>query len=517
MADATRPIAQGNTPSAQAPYVLALDVGSSSTRAILFDATGNAVPHVKAQTTYSAHSDASGESSFDADALVEQVALTIDEALAAAGPLAQQIAAVAIDTFWHSLVAVDASGRPLMPVLTWADTRAQDAADTLRRELDERALHERTGAGLHASYWPAKLRWLAQTQPQVASRAAQYLSFGEFLHRQIVGRSVCSLSMASGTGLLVTRSGRWATDLLPTLGVHREQLPNLGDLRDSVRGLTPAYAQRWPALRDARWFPAFGDGATANVGSGCMSPGQVAITVGTSSAVRAVVPNSGDVAPDGLWLYLVDARRALLGGALSEGGNLFAWMEQTLRVPPLAEAEAQMTALAPDGHGLTILPFVAGERSLGWHGAARATISGMHTHTTPFELLRAGVEALAYRISAVYTRLAQTLAREGAPDHGGAAPLLVASGGALLGSPLFQQIVADSLGVPLHPSREHEASARGAALLALEALGILSEAATAAPQLGAPVLPDAARGAIYQRGAARQAALYHKLLDESAV
>src|SRR5258708_10566149 len=184
------------------PYVLALDIGTSSVRALLFDATGNAVPNVLAQHTYNLNTSGEGEVSVDADMLVDLVSKTIDEALVAAGPLASQIGAVATDTFWHSLMGVDASGRPLMPLVTWEDTRPGDAALELREQLDEAAIHARTGARFHASYWPAKLRWLATQAPDTFARVAQWLSFGEYLYRHFLGRSVCSLSMASVTGLL---------------------------------------------------------------------------------------------------------------------------------------------------------------------------------------------------------------------------------------------------------------------------------------------------------------------------
>src|SRR6266581_7576314 len=235
-------------------FIFALDVGTSSVRALLFDATGAAIPHIRAQHSYKLITSNEGEVSVDADMLVETVAKSVDETLAAAGPLAAQIGAVATDTFWHSLIGVDASNHALMPLLTWEDTRPRRASAELRAQLDEKAIHERTGALLHASYWPAKLRWLATNQPDVFKYAAQWLSFGEYLHRQVLGRSVCSLSMASATGLLETRARAWDSELLKTLSVGPEQLPTLGDLNDSLHGLTPAFATRWPSLHDVPWF-----------------------------------------------------------------------------------------------------------------------------------------------------------------------------------------------------------------------------------------------------------------------
>src|SRR6266516_303418 len=489
------------------PYILSLDIGTSSVRALLFDATGTVVPHVFAQHTYTLTTSGEGELSVDADPLDALVAKAIDEVLAAAGPLASQVAAVATATFWHSIMAVDSSGHPLMPVLTWGDTRPRHAVTWLRGQLDEAEIQARTGARLHGCYWPAKLRWLSTTQPELIQCTAQWLSFGEYLHRQLLGRSVCSLSMASGTGMLVTRTHSWDTQLQELLGLRAEQLPQLGDLHDSITGLKPEFASRWPALQDVPWFPAIGDGAAANAGSGCATEENWAITIGTSSAMRVVV--SPDVVPStGLWLYLLDKKRGLLGGALSEGGNVFAWLGSTLKLPPLAEAEALIATLPPDGHGLTILPFISGERSPGWHGEARMAVTGITTHTSPPDLLSASVEALAYQLGVVYEQLNTALEKREI------APMLIGSGGAMLSSPTLQSIIADTLNAPLYPLLEREASARGVALLALESLGIIPDIAQVPVELGAPVLPEEAHYAIYKQGSKRQHKLYQAILGD---
>jgi gluconokinase len=492
----------------QPPFVLSLDVGTSSTRALLFDASGAVVPKVLSQRIYKLTTSSEGEVSVDADALLDVVALTISDALGEAGSLAQQIGAVAIDTFWHSLLGVDKSGRPIMPLITWEDTRPHRASLDLRKRLNEQEVHDRTGARFHASYWPAKLHWLAQEQPETFSQAAQWLSFGEYLHRRLLGRSVCSLSMASGTGMLETRARAWDNELIEALNVRFEQLPQLGDLRDSVQGLTSEYASAWPVLRNVPWFPAVGDGAAACVGSGCANEQNWSLTMGTSSAMRVVVTPERVVPPMGLWLYLIDGKRAVLGGALSEGGNLLNWLDTVLKLPSLRDAESLVKVLEPDGHGLTILPFISGERSLGWHADARMTIAGISIHTSPTDLLRAGMEALAYQIRAVYDQLCGALKMEQAT------PKVIGSGGALLGSIVLQSIIADTLGAAIYPSRDHEASARGAALLALEALGKIPDVAQVAPNLEAPVQPDAGRGAIYRKAAQRQRELYQLLLGE---
>ena len=487
------------------PYILALDVGTSSTRALLFDATGASMPSVLARRQYQLMTEEQGEVAVDGDDLVALVGQTIDDALRLAGPLAKQIGAVAIDTFWHSLIAVDEQNKPLTPVITWEDTRPYNAAAELARELDEQAVHARTGARFHASYWPAKIRWLTKEQPEVVKQTAQWLSFGEYLYRRLLGRSVCSLSMASGTGMLNRRKRAWDTELIEALGVRAEQFPQLGDVGDSIRGLRAEYTSGWSALRDVPWFPATGDGAAACVGSGCATTENWSLTIGTSSAIRVVLSPEQVTPPLGLWLYLIDGKRGVLGGALSEGGNMLNWIDTAFKLPSLASAEPLVASVKPDSHGLTILPFISGERSLGWHAEARMTVANLNVHTTPADMLRAGMEALAYQLGAVYQVLRDTLKLEQEPR-------MIGSGGALLGSPSLQQMIADTLGTPLYPSQDHEASARGAALLALEALGVIPDLSQVAPVLDAPFQPDAGRGAIYRKAAQRQQELYQKLL-----
>src|SRR5207244_4361444 len=139
-------------------------VGTSSTRALLFDATGARIPDVGSQHTYQLITSNEGEVSVDVEMLAGVVEQTIDETLKEAGSRAQQIGAVAMDTFWHGLMAIDASGHPITPLITWEDTRPYHSTLALRQQLDERAVHDRTGARFHASYWPAKLHWLANQQ-----------------------------------------------------------------------------------------------------------------------------------------------------------------------------------------------------------------------------------------------------------------------------------------------------------------------------------------------------------------
>ena len=481
----------------EAPLVLAIDVGSSSARALLYDARGRAVDGVLAQAAYALTVAADGASELDPKAVLACVGECIDAALQQAGPLAAEIRAVGCDTLASTFLALDDAGRPLTPVITYADTRNAPDALALQHAFDEAVVHDRTGCLLRTSYWPARLAWLRRTRPEVWSGAAAWVTLGEWLEREWFGVNRVSTSAAAWTGLLDRRTLEWDAPLLATLGASPDQFAPLVDVSTPARGLREPYVRRWPALCDVPWFPAIGDGAAANIGSGCVGPDRVALTLGTTGALRVVLPEVA-VMPPGLWCYRVDGARALLGGATSEGGNVYAWLSQTLRLGDADTVEAQLAAQAPDGHGLTVLPFVAGERSPGWAGDVPATFHGLTLATTPIGILRAGLEAVAYRFALILQSL---------PLVNASQPL-IASGGALQRSPAWAQIFADVLGREVVLSAEPEATSRGVAVLALEALGHTADPAST----GRVFAPIDAHHRRYAEAVRRQQMLYERVI-----
>jgi gluconokinase len=477
--------------------VIALDLGTSSARATLYDARGRAVEGRFHQVSYAPTTTADGGVEHDPAALLDAAVTCLDAVVRAARH--EDVRAVGVTSFWHGLLGFDAAHHPVTPVFMWADSRSAREAGLLRDALDEDALHARTGCHLHASYWPAKLRWLARERPADVGRVARWGSIGEHLEFTFFGDAATGLSMASGTGLLDQEALRWDTEALAAAGIEAEHLFPLVSTRDGRRGLRAPWAGRWPALRSVPWFPAVGDGAASNVGSDCVDASRVALNVGTSAALR-IVTESAAAPPRGLWRYRLDQRRALLGGATSEGGNVYAWCREVLRLPDDGAVERALANRAADAHGLTVLPFLAGERAPGWRGDRRMAIAGLSLDTTALDVAQAALEAVALRLVLVYERLAPHASR----DH-----RVVASGGAISHSRVWTQMLADALGRTIHCSSEREATSRGAALLAFEALGALPDVDAARAPLGEVVVPDAARHARYRVALER-----HKRFDE---
>ena len=488
------------------PLVLALDIGTTSTRALLFDGAGRMLPGYLTRRRNLIRRDLSGAMTASADGLLERVWSCIDEMLKKAGPLAQEIGAVCCDTFVSNVLGLDAQGRAITALVLYGDTRAAPQAEALRSRLDEAYFHQRTGARFHSSYLPARFLWWQQTRPDEFAQVRRWVSLGEYLLLKLFGNAAVSYSIASWTGLLDRARLAWDDELLGRLPVRQEQLSDLVDANHAWRGLKPRFAARWPSLAQIPWFPAIGDGAAANIGSGCVSPGRVAISMGTSSAVRTVVTDPHLPIPDGLWCYRVDGRRLLLGGAMTEGGSVYEWFRRSLNLRGLKDLEAALAQMPAAGSGLAFLPLISGERSPGWNSDARGVLMGLSIATTPLDMLRAGLEGVACRIALVYNLLRQSL-----PAH----PVIIASGGAIQNSPAWQQILADALDYPVRLAASAETSTRGAALLALEALGAIPDLAALPDESIPAASPVAEHHARYQAIMEQQRRMYDALIQHN--
>lgn len=426
--------------------VLAIDIGSSSLRTALFDERSQRIGGSAAMREYQIIYTADGGAELDPAMLLRAAKSCLSKTVRAAGKT--RVAAVGGSAFWHSLLGLDAKLRPITPIWTWADARAMPDAARLRTLLDERKIHPRTGCMLRASFWPAKLSWARRTDPRRYRRVRRWVSPASWIFGELFGVDECSHSMASATGLYNLRERMWDAELCNFCGVKVEQL---GTISDEVE---PAGAK----FRNAQVFTAIGDGATSNLGSGADRPGLVAVNIGTSAALRVIEENDESRLPFGLFRHVVDESRTVLGGAVSNAGNLHRWCLRELRLgddQPLPRRRAAEDALA-------VLPFWVSERAPNWPEDLRGTIVGLTQSTTAGEILRATTCSVFYRLAEILELIESATA--GADE-------IIVSGG-IRHSADALRILADAMGRDLRLSSEPEASLCGAAIHVLAGLGV---------------------------------------------
>ena len=383
------------------------------------------------------------------------------------------------------MVGVGDKNTPLTPIYTWADSRCRPDAAKLREEFSEKSVHRRTGCMLRTSFWPAKLAWLRRTRPDLKVRI--WMSPAEWLYREFLGVANCSFSMASGTGLFRPDKLTWDVGLLAHFHMDDNILNVPGD--EPITG-----CRHFAELKSVSWFPAIGDGAASNLGSGATREGLAAINVGTSAALRVMKSGGKVQSPFGLFCYRVDEKRFLMGGAVSNAGNLRAWCLRELKLPDDSKLlEREMAKRPAPLHGLTVLPFWTAERAPTWEDDKPGVIQGLTQHTTALDILQATTESSYYRIA----RIADLVLKEEK-----SAPKFIVSGG-IAHSHSSVQRLADVLGHPVYVNAEPEASLRGAAIFVLEKIG----KKPASLKLPKAVTPRRKYSALYQQAKDAQQSL----------
>ncbi|MPV35902.1 gluconokinase [Georgenia subflava] len=477
------------------PLVLAVDIGSTASRGGIYDASGRPVHRLGHKVPHAFTTHADGTSVVDPDAVLAEVEEILT--ILARRDLAGRIAGVALDTFASSLVGVDRDGRPLTPCYTYADSRCADQVTALRAELDESDVQQRTGTRLHSSYLPARLRWLRETEPETFGRVSRWLSLGEYLYDRILGTTAVGTSTAAWTGLLDRRTGTWDDTMLAVAGIDAAQL---SEIRDPDRPLT-GVAARWPALRDATWFPVITDGLAANIGAGAEDATTAVVSAATSGAIRVLVADVPDQLPSGLWCYRVSASHSLLGGALNDVGRAVSWLGSTLRLDGVDLAA--VLAADPDPGTPAVLPYLSGERSTGWAAGARAMIADISAATTPATLFRATMEGVALS----YARVAEELREVAGPPR-----RILAGGRVTQDHPAWLQVLADAIGAPVVPVTIKRSTLHGTALVALAPL---APDVPRAPVLTGPTsTPAEGRAPYYAARAGRYRELYEAVIGK---
>ena len=461
---------------------LALDLGSSSVRAVVFETAGPgrlaAVDGAIARRPRQVISSEPDQATFVADGYLADLVACIDE-LGVKGHL-EGVTEVAMDCQMHSVVPVDASGRALSEVVAWADTRARRPAGAAAVGPDRlENLRQRTGCAFAPMYWTWRVPWLAEAagagaRTDGAGSSARFVGLSEYVGLALLGDPTMSVSMASGTGLLATAEHGWDGEALDFAGISAAALPPLAAPGWAGR-LAGDWRQRWPALAGARWHPALIDGAAANLGMGCVAPSRAALTVGTSAAVRSVRPAAGQaVLPAGLWRYCVDHERVVLGAAFSSGGQLYSWA-LALWEGALTAGDAGAAILpgrpAHDVRYDLDMPVGAGSEGalvLPWHAGTRppaspvpageGTVVGLRLGHNGAHIVSAAVEAVCFQLAGGLADL---------EADGGQQLEIVANGGAIERSPWWQRRLASTLDRPVLCSTVPETTARGAAANAL--------------------------------------------------
>ncbi|MDQ3896977.1 MAG: gluconokinase [Actinomycetota bacterium] len=484
-------------------------MGTTGVKAVAF-APGSSW-HRVAVREYPLLQPAPGRLVQDPATIVGATASALSECIAAAAPA--EPLAVSVSAAMHGLIALDAQCVPLTPLITWADSRAAEEAWELHRSGRGAELHARTGTPTHPMTPLAKLLWFAGHDRAIWTAARWWVGLKDYLLWWLTGTLATELSSASATGLLDMSTRTWSSVALGLCGVPSEHLPPILPTT-SVLPMAAETARQVGLPAGTSVVVGAADGPLGNVGTGAMAAGVASLSLGTSGAVRIVVPEPQVDLDGALFCYALTGSLWVVGGATSNGGGVVRWAGRSLAPDVVAASvegghDAAVLRLAagvpPGSEGLVMLPYLVAERAPLWEPDLPGAYLGLRRRHTRAHLVRAAVEGVCMQMRLIVDRL----------DAMHAVRSVRATGG-VFRSPLWREVMAAAIGRPLHLVGDAEGTARGAAALGIFALGRAPTLAAAAAQLGAddvspPIEADGRAVAVYARVRERVPALVASL------
>jgi sugar (pentulose or hexulose) kinase len=465
-------------------YLLGIDAGTTALKAVLFDQEGR--PQGRAIQEYQLLTPAPDRAELEPERYWRACCGCTRALLSEVNVDPRDIAALAISSQGETLVVVDEAGDPLYPAIVWLDNRSQAEADDISAQFGVETVYQVTGQPEITPTWPAtKILWLRRQQPQVFARAYKFLLLEDYLLFRFTGRYLADPCLLSSSLLFDIRRKRWWSEMLDFIGITPQRLPEVQESGRAVSELT-AEAARETGLWEGTLAATGGmDQALAALGAGNTRPGLITENTGAALAIVAtleqpvfdlggVVPCHCHALPD---TYYLLPWGQTAGMALRWFRDVFGGEEREEAGRTGTDAYALLTAAAaevpPGAEGLVALPHLMGAACPEFNPAARGVWFGIGLHHTKAHFVRAILESVAYMLR----RNMEILEELGVA----VAEIRALGGGAR--SPLWNQIKADALGMPVVTMTNEEQACLGAAMLAGSAVGLYPSPQEAAQKL----------------------------------
>jgi len=455
---------------------IGIDIGTSSVKAIAFDAHMREIAHA-AEEVKSHHDDA-GAAEQDPGAVYQSVMNVLGRAAQDAQRHGFTVERVGLSAAMHSLIPVAEDGSSLGPATTWMDLRAREEANQLWETEEGKAVYERTGTPVHPMTPLLKLMWMRKHQPEVFQKAAKFVSQKEWIWYQWFGEWRVDASIASATGLYNLREANWDAGALSLAGIAAAKLSSIVPTTYVKQGIRERQLLLAGILPETVFNIGASDGVLANLGVGATGSDVMAMTIGTSCAIRAASATPITDASTRSFCYVLDSDRFIVGGPSNSGGVVLEWLYNSVlsRNPtdrePRKFVEMLTAAETVQCDDLLCLPYVAGERAPLWNADATGVYFGLKLHHTGPHLMRAAVEGLILNAYWIAQGLFQELGQ----------PRQIIASGKVLETEWIRQLTADISGIPVQIQCEVDASDTGAALQANIATGDLTWQAAAHSQ-----------------------------------
>ncbi|MDN6640077.1 MAG: gluconokinase [Tetragenococcus sp.] len=455
-------------------YVIGMDIGTTSTKAVLYDLKGKVIDHTS--NSYELLRDATGMAEQEPEDILEAVTAGLKKMVSQIDWQKDKLKVVSFSSANQSLIALDENYQPLTRIITWGDTRASNAAKEIKNSEQGQELYERTGTPIHPMSLLCKILWLKEDVPEVYNNAAYYCGIKEYILYRLFGTWQMDVSVASCTGLYNIFDLQWDDKALAFVGISQKQLPEVVDAYEQFSGMKDEYAKITGCPQDVTFVQGAFDGALSNLGVNAIDPGVAAVTIGTSGAIRMVSDHPVTDPKGRIFCYALTKDLWVIGGPVNNGGVVFSWARDNLfdaekSTADLLEKDSydlltEIAAQVPAGSdGLLFHPFLGGERAPIWDANARGSFFGLTQMHTRAHMVRAVLEGIVYNLYTVLLALEEVL---GQPNT------ILATGG-FARSELWRQMLSDVFERPVTIPQAFESSCLGAAVVGMKSIGAIDE------------------------------------------
>jgi len=440
-------------------YILAIDIGTTSTKALAVCADGKVI--ASQQCFYPTFYPQTDFAEQDPQQIYQAVLKVIAQVIPSISD-DYRLEGFSFSSAMHSIMAVDTQAMPLTPLVIWADTRSTLQAKALRNTPLGKRLHHETGAPVHPMSPLCKLIWWKENHPDFIKTAHKFISIKEFVVYHLCGQYVVDYSIASASGLFDIHTLHWHEEVFPLTGIKADQLstPVNATFTLSIR----PDIQKQLSLPDVPVIMGASDGCLAQLGSGAMNKNDLTITIGTSAAVRRVSTRNLNDPQLRLFNYPLDEKTLISGGASNNGTVIIDWFNREFNSTSqnLNEFVKDTNNIAPGSEGLIALPYLQGERAPMYNPQARGVFFGVSMRHTPNHFKKALLEGICFEILSIVNSVESV--------HGPSDKIVVSGGFTYAAA--WVQLLSNVLGRKLMQSEVNDASAIGAAIIGFEALGI---------------------------------------------
>lgn len=464
-------------------YIIGIDVGTTSTKALLYDLNGKI--YAKANKGYTLYQTVPDMAEEDPEDIFNATLQAIQEVVAKAQLKDGKVVAVSWSAQQHSLIALNKDYKPITKAITWADNRAGKYADEYRENGRGMEMYKRTGLPIHPMGPFYKLLWLKNEEPAIFKDAAYWVGIKEYIIWRYTNVLKEEISMGAATGLMNMKTADWDDEAMKEAGVKREQLPELVDTTYKIKGIRSEYAKVMGIDDNVYFVMGATDGALSTIGVGAIETGVLAINIGTSAAVRSFV-DKPVIDPKGrLYCYPIMKGKYLVGGPINNGGIVFSWAHDALFGSELETAKMlkmnsfdMLTEIAkkvPAGsNGLIFHPYLGGERAPLWDANARGSFFGLNRSHNRAHMIRAVLEGIVYNLYSVTLALREVTGK----------PKAILAAGGFVQSSLGRQILADVYENDVTIPESYESGSLAAMFLAKMSLGLEDNLADISKYIG---------------------------------